>query len=94
MPVLTAGHRSDTAGVMAGEVAPRECKNKFAELLVHERWNKSNAKLQEAELELHKRDMRGAGATPQKRGDRTQREENVIKNKYKTVWGEVLKRTR
>lgn len=87
MPVLMAGHRSDTAGVMAGEVASRECKNKFAELLVHECWNKSNAKLQEAELELHKRDMRGAGATPQKRGDRTQREENVIKTSTKLCGG-------
>ncbi|KAM7034315.1 trichoplein keratin filament-binding protein isoform 2-T2 [Acridotheres tristis] len=71
---------------------PGECGRKFAEPLLHERWNKNNA-IREAESELHRKHVREAW------GDQlTQRnKEEVTKleeKSHETARGEALERTR
>ncbi|XP_042635750.1 trichoplein keratin filament-binding protein [Catharus ustulatus] len=71
---------------------PGECGRKFAEPLLHERWNK-NAELQEVESELHRKPVREAW------GDqlRQQNKEEVTKleeKSHETAAGEALERTR
>ncbi|NWX29244.1 TCHP protein, partial [Notiomystis cincta] len=70
----------------------------FAEPLLHEHWNKTNAKLQEVESELHRKHVReawGDQLSQQNKEEVTELEEKKrYENEYETARGEVLERTR
>ncbi|NXK60409.1 TCHP protein, partial [Sylvietta virens] len=72
--------------------------SQVAEPLLHERWNKNNAELREAESELHRKHMReawGDQLTQQNKEEVTKlKEKKHYENEYETARGEALERTR
>ncbi|NWR44065.1 TCHP protein, partial [Regulus satrapa] len=70
----------------------------FAEPLLHERWNRNNAELREAEPELHRRHVReawGDQLMQQNKEEVTKEEEKKpYENGYETARGKALERTR
>ncbi|XP_071301358.1 trichoplein keratin filament-binding protein isoform X1 [Agelaius tricolor] len=77
---------------------PGECGRKFAEPPLQERWNKNNAKLREAESELHGKHMREAWRdqlTQENKEEGTKLvEKKRYENRYETAGGEALEGTR
>ncbi|NXQ36397.1 TCHP protein, partial [Alaudala cheleensis] len=76
----------------------RERPGRFAEPLLHERWNKNNVELREAESELHRKHVReawGDQLTQQNKKEVTKLEEKkrYENSKYETARGEALERT-
>ncbi|NXQ56139.1 TCHP protein, partial [Anthoscopus minutus] len=69
----------------------------FAEPLLHERWNKNNAQLREAELEPHRKHVReawGDQLTQQNKEEVTKlKEKKRYENEHETARGETLERT-